>query len=112
LPFLDDHSRYALSVTYHQPVSGPAVVAAFQQAVADQGIPASVLLLNGVVFTTRFAGGCAGRDTLPASRSRSRAMNASNLGDVNLTFVPTRARFFEYAPLCTCCPSLLLGHTE
>jgi hypothetical protein len=44
LCFLEDHSRYALSVTCHQPVSGPAVVAAFQQTVADQGIPASVLL--------------------------------------------------------------------
>ena len=43
LTFLDDHSRYALSITCHQPVTGPAVVAAFRQTVADQGIPASVL---------------------------------------------------------------------
>ena len=57
LTFLDDHSRYALSVTCHQPVTGPAVVAAFRQTVADQGIPASVLSDNGMVFTTRFAGG-------------------------------------------------------
>jgi transposase InsO family protein len=64
LCFLDDHSRYALSVTCHQPVTGPTVVAVFQQAVADQGIPASVLSDNGMVFTTRFAGGHAGRDTL------------------------------------------------
>ena len=27
LSFIDDHSRYALSVTCHQPVTGPAVVA-------------------------------------------------------------------------------------
>jgi transposase InsO family protein len=64
LCFIDDHSRYALSVTCHQPVTGPVVVAVFQQAVADQGIPASVLSDNGMVFTTRFAGGRAGRDTL------------------------------------------------
>jgi transposase InsO family protein len=64
LSFLDDHSRYALSITCHQPVTGPAVVAAFRQAVADQGIPASVLSDNGMVFTTRFSGGRAGRDTL------------------------------------------------
>jgi transposase InsO family protein len=64
LCFLDDHSRYALSVTCHQPVTGPVVVAVFRQAVADQGIPASVLSDNGMVFTTRFAGGRAGRDTL------------------------------------------------
>jgi transposase InsO family protein len=64
LCFLDDHSRYAISVSCHQPVTGPAVVAAFRQAVADQGIPASVLSDNGMVYTTRFAGGRAGRDTL------------------------------------------------
>ena len=40
------------------------MVAAFRQAVADQGIPASVLSDNGMVFTTRFAGGHAGRDTI------------------------------------------------
>jgi transposase InsO family protein len=64
LTFIDDHSRYALSVTCHQPVTGPAVLAAFRQAVADQGIPASVLSDNGMVYTTRFAGGRAGRDTI------------------------------------------------
>jgi transposase InsO family protein len=64
LTFLDDHSRYALSVTCHRSVTGPAVVAAFRQAVADQGIPASVLSDNGMVFTTRFAGGRTGRNTL------------------------------------------------
>jgi transposase InsO family protein len=64
LCFLDDHSRYAISVTCHQPVTGPVVVAVFRQAVADQGIPASVLSDNGMVFTTRFSGGRAGRDTL------------------------------------------------
>ena len=64
LCFLDDHSRYALSITCHHTVTGPAVVAAFRQTVADQGIPASVLSDNGMVFTTRFAGGQTGRDTI------------------------------------------------
>jgi transposase InsO family protein len=64
LCFLDDHSRYALSVTCHQPVTGPVVVTMFRQTVADQGIPASVLSDNGMVFTTRFSGGRAGRDTI------------------------------------------------
>ena len=64
LCFLDDHSRYALSVSCHRSVTGPAVVAAFRKAVADQGVPVSVLSDNGMVFTTRFAGGRAGRDTL------------------------------------------------
>jgi transposase InsO family protein len=64
LCFIDDHSRYAISVTCHHRVTGPAVVAAFREAVTDQGIPASVLSDNGMVFTTRFSGGHAGRDTL------------------------------------------------
>jgi transposase InsO family protein len=64
LCFLDDHSRYALSVTCHRSVTGPTVVATFRKAVADQGIPASVLSDNGMVFTTRFAGGRAGQSTL------------------------------------------------
>src|SRR5215204_3498840 len=68
LSFIDDHSRYALSVTCHQPVTGPAVVAAFRQSVADQGIPASVLPDNGMVFTTRFAG--AGPAGTPSTASK------------------------------------------
>jgi transposase InsO family protein len=74
LTFLDDHSRYALSVTCHRPVTGPAVVAAFQQTVADQGIPVSVLSDNGMVFTTRFAGGPAGRDTINGFQAELRRL--------------------------------------
>jgi transposase InsO family protein len=64
LTFLDDHSRYALSLTCHQPVTGPAVVTASIKTVTTHGIPASVLSDNGMVYTTRFAGGRAGRDTI------------------------------------------------
>jgi transposase InsO family protein len=64
LTFLDDHSRYALSITCHRRVTGPIVVAVFRQTVADHGIPASMLSDNGMVFTTRFAGGRAGRNTI------------------------------------------------
>jgi transposase InsO family protein len=74
LSFLDDHSRYAISITCHQPVTGPAVVAVFRQAVADQGIPASVLSDNGMVFTTRFAGGRAGRHTLNGFQAELRQL--------------------------------------
>lgn len=74
LCFIDDHSRYALSITCHPSVTGPAVVAAFRQTVADQGIPASVLSDNGVVFTTRFAGGRAGRDTLNGFQTELRRL--------------------------------------
>jgi transposase InsO family protein len=57
LTWLDDHSRYALSVTCHQPVTGPAVVATFRAAIAAHGTPFSTLTDNGLVFTTRFAHG-------------------------------------------------------
>jgi transposase InsO family protein len=56
LAWLDDHSRYALSVTAHQPVTGASVVDTFLACAADQGFPASVLTDNGLVYTVRFAG--------------------------------------------------------
>jgi transposase InsO family protein len=62
LCFVDDHSRYAISVTAHQPVTGPAVVDAFRRAVQHHGPPASTLTDNGMVFTTRLAGGRGGRN--------------------------------------------------
>jgi transposase InsO family protein len=65
LTWLDDHSRYALSVTTHQPVTGPGVVTTFQAAVQQHGIPFSTLTDNGLVFTTRFAhGGRTSRNAL------------------------------------------------
>jgi transposase InsO family protein len=62
LTWLDDHSRYALSVTAHQPVTGPVVLAAFRAAAAEYGIPAASLTDNGLVYTTRFSGGRGGRN--------------------------------------------------
>jgi transposase InsO family protein len=64
LTWLDDCSRYALSVTAHARVSGPVVLATFRDAVATHGIPASTLTDNGMVFTTRFSGGRGGRNHL------------------------------------------------
>jgi transposase InsO family protein len=66
LTWLDDHSRYALDVTAHQPVTGPIVRDRFLAAVARFGTPASTLTDNGMVFTTRFAGGRGGRNALEA----------------------------------------------
>jgi transposase InsO family protein len=62
LTFLDDHARYALSVTAHAPVTGPVVVDVFQRAVDRYGPPASTLTDNGMVFTTRLSGGRGGRN--------------------------------------------------
>jgi transposase InsO family protein len=62
LSWLDDHSRYALRVTCHQPVTGPIVLAAFRACCAQHGVPAATLTDNGLVFTARFAGGRGGRN--------------------------------------------------
>src|SRR3984893_12562810 len=64
LTWLDDHSRYALSVTAHRRITGPIVVDPFRKAYEAHGIPASTLTDNGMVFTTRLAGGKGGRNQL------------------------------------------------
>jgi transposase InsO family protein len=64
LTWLDDHSRYALSLTAHHRVTGPAVLLAFRAACGQHGIPASTLTDNGMVFTTRLSGGRGGRNGL------------------------------------------------
>jgi transposase InsO family protein len=70
LTWLDDHSRYVLSLTAHHRVTGPAVLGAFRAACAQHGVPASTLTDNGLVFTTRFAGGKGGRNALEAELRR------------------------------------------
>ena len=64
LNWLDDHARYALSVTAHRRVTGPIVRSTFRKTCATHGIPASTLTDNGMVFTTRFSGGHGGRNHL------------------------------------------------
>jgi transposase InsO family protein len=43
LTWLDDHSRFALRITAHHRVTGPAVLAQFRAAVTEHGAPASIL---------------------------------------------------------------------
>ena len=57
LTWLDDHARYAISLTAHAPVTGDIVVDTFRAGVDTHGIPASTLTDNGLVFTTRFLHG-------------------------------------------------------
>jgi transposase InsO family protein len=64
LTWLDDHSRYALSLTAHRRVTGPAVLLAFRGACDQHGVPASTLTDNGMVFTTRLSGGRGGRNAM------------------------------------------------
>ena len=63
ISWLDDHARYALSVTAHLRITGPIVLATFCQSVATHGIPASTLTDNGMGYTTRLAGGRGGRNS-------------------------------------------------
>jgi hypothetical protein len=81
LTWLDDYSRYALSLTAHRQVTGRVVLDTFRATVAADGIPASTLTYNGMVFTTRLAGGKAAatepgtvqsRDQLEPTRSAER----------------------------------------
>ena len=56
ITWLDDHSRYALHVSAHRPVTGRTVLETFRQAADLHGYPASTLTDNGMVYTVRLAG--------------------------------------------------------
>jgi transposase InsO family protein len=62
--WIDDHSRLALSVTAHPVTTGEVTLATFRATCAKYGIPASTLTDNGMVYTTRLAGGRGGRNGL------------------------------------------------
>ena len=70
LPWLDDCTRYAVRVTAHHRITGPIVLAEFRHAIKTHGIPASTLTDNGMVFTTRLAGGKGGRNAFEAELRR------------------------------------------
>jgi transposase InsO family protein len=62
--WIDDHSRYALSVTACHVTTGQVTLATFRAACQQHGVPASTLTDNGLVYTSRFAGGRGGRNGL------------------------------------------------
>jgi len=62
LTWLDDCTRYALHISAHRRVTTAIVLATFRQTAAQQGIPASTLTDNGMVYTVRFSGGKGGRN--------------------------------------------------
>ncbi len=62
LTWLDDHSRFVVSLTAHLPVNGQTVVETLKQAGKRHGPPASILTDNGFIYTTRFTRG--GRNQL------------------------------------------------
>jgi len=56
LDFLDDHSRFLLTLRPAAAFDGPMVVATLAELIDTFGPPASTLTDNGLVFTTRLAG--------------------------------------------------------
>jgi transposase InsO family protein len=70
LTWLDDCSRFALQITAHHRVTGSVVLIEFRRTVVTRGIPASTLTDNGMVFTTRLAGGKGGRNPLETELRR------------------------------------------
>lgn len=70
LSWLDDCSRHAISVTAHRRVTATIVVTEFVKATQRHGIPYSTLTDNGMVFTTRLAGGRGGRNIFEAELHR------------------------------------------
>jgi len=113
LTWLDDHSRYALSITAHQPVTGPAVVASFRAAIAKHGTPFSTLTDNGLVFTTRFShGGRTSRNGLEnelvkhrVRQKNSRPNHPTTCGKVE-RFQDTMKRWLRAQPRATTISSL------
>jgi transposase InsO family protein len=89
LCWVDDHSRYAISVTAHRRITGRIVVDVFTNALDNHGIPASTLTDNGMVFTTRLSGGKGGRngfehllDSLNVTQKNSRPNHPTTCGKV------------------------------
>jgi transposase InsO family protein len=56
ITWLDDCTRNALHVSAHHRITATIVTTTFRQTAAQQGIPASTLTDNGMVYTTRLAG--------------------------------------------------------
>ncbi len=56
ITWLDDCTRYVTSSTAHRAITATIVTTTFRNAAARNGIPASTLTDNGMVYTTRLAG--------------------------------------------------------
>ena len=104
LNWIDDHARYALSVTAHRRVTGPIVLDAFRNASAAHGIPASTLTDNGMVFTTRLAGGEGGRNGLENELRRLGVVQINSTPPLNrLIVIGCRLRHAEFPGVVDLC---------
>ena len=97
ITWLDDCSRYALSVTVHWRITGPIVVDTFDQTCVDHGVAASTLTDNAMVYTTRFSAGKAAetlsRPASPRWASPKRTLHPTTpppAGKSNVSNKPSR----------------------
>ncbi len=104
LSWLDDHSRYALRITAHQPVTANIVRDEFRRTINDHGTPASTLTDNGMVYTVRFATGRGGRNAFEGELHRlgivqknSRPNHPTTCGKVE-RFQQTMKRWLDQQP--------------
>jgi transposase InsO family protein len=65
--WLDDHSRYLLSLHAHPRITGEIVIDTFSQNIDHYGPPESTLTDNGTVYTARFTKGRNGFEYLLAA---------------------------------------------
>jgi transposase InsO family protein len=108
LCWIDDHSRYALSVTAHDHVTGPIVVDTFTTTLETHGVPASTLTDNGMVFTTRLSGGKGGRngyeallDALHVTQKNSRPNHPTTCGKVERFHQTLKRWLTAHSPAAT-----------
>jgi transposase InsO family protein len=104
LSWLDDHSRDALRITVHTPVTAKIVLAEFRACCAEHGTPQSTLTDNGLVYTARFAGGRGGRNGFETELNRlgvrqknSRPNHPTTCGKVE-RFQQTLRRWLDQQP--------------
>ena len=81
ITWLDDCTRYALSVTAHRAITTPIVKATFRKAAGQHGIPASTLTDNGMVYTVRLAGSDAEAVATPSSNNSATGTSSRRTPD-------------------------------
>ena len=109
ISWLDDHSRYALSINAYRRITGPIVVNTFQDTHTTYGKPLSTLTDNGMVYTTRFSGGRNGFETelhrLGIKQKNSRPSHPTTCGKVE-RFQQTLKQWLAQQPQPATIPEL------
>ncbi|PCC28856.1 hypothetical protein CIK76_09050 [Glutamicibacter sp. BW80] len=81
LDYIDDHSRFLISIRAYRRVTGHHVAKQFTQACEEHGRPQSSLTDNGLVFTTRFTGKINGDE--PAKNQFEKLLQEWDIKQIN-----------------------------